>query len=196
MRSHSSLTSTNKLPKFLPLALSALITFAPLVYFAKHSVKLDIRNSGQQIIEMQLLENLKKTIALPQQFQQPSQPSQLPQQVIPNLVPLPSSDSEPTQNTRIENSITQAPLPAEVVEPKTLNLNVSPKARDSTYKSSQSPVKQLIEDESAKASKKQTEKFANDVKNSAKPDCLKNDYGLGIFNVVPLIYDIAKDKCN
>jgi hypothetical protein len=196
MRSNSSLTSTNKLPKFLPLALSALITFAPLVYFANHSVKLDIRNSGQQIIEMQLLENLKKTIALPQQFQQPSQPSQLPQQVIPNLVPLPSSDSEPTQNTRIENSITQAPLPAEVVEPKTLNLNVSPKARDSTYKSSQSPVKQLIEDESAKASKKQTEKFANDVKNSAKPDCLKNDYGLGIFNVVPLIYDIAKDKCN
>jgi hypothetical protein len=142
---------------------------------------------------MQLLENLKKTIALPQQFQQPPQ---LPQQVIPNLVPLPSSVSEPTQNTRIENSITQAPLPAEVVEPKTLNLNVSPKARDSTYKSSQSPVKQLIEDESAKASKKQTEKFANDVKNSAKPDCLKNDYGLGIFNVVPLIYDIAKDKCN
>jgi hypothetical protein len=193
MRSHSSLTSTNKLPKFLPLALSALITFAPLVYFANHSVKLDIRNSGQQIIEMQLLENLKKTIALPQQFQQPSQ---LPQQVIPNLVSLPSSVSEPTQNTRIENSITQAPLPAEVVEPKTLNLNVSPKARDSTYKSSQSPVKQLIEDESAKASKKQTEKFANDVKNSAKPDCLKNDYGLGIFNVVPLIYDIAKDKCN
>ena len=121
MRSHSSLTSTNKLPKFLPLALSALITFAPLVYFANHSVKLDIRNSGQQIIEMQLLENLKKTIALPQQFQQPSQPSQLPQQVIPNLGPLPSSDSEPTQNTRIENSITQAPLPAEVVEPKIEN---------------------------------------------------------------------------
>jgi hypothetical protein len=193
MRSHSSLTSTNKLPKFLPLALSALITFAPLVYFANHSVKLDIRNSGQQIIEMQLLEDLKKAIPLPPQLKQLQQ---LQQQAIPNPVSLPSSVSEPTQNTRIENSITQAPLPAEVVEPKTLNLNVSPKARDSTYKSSQSPVKQLIEDESAKASKKQTEKFANDVKNSAKPDCLKNDYGLGIFNVVPLIYDIAKDKCN
>jgi hypothetical protein len=193
MRSHSSLTSTNKLPKFLPLALSALITFAPLVYFANHSFKLDIRNSGQQIIEMQLLEDLKKAIPLPPQLKQLQQ---LQQQAIPNPVSLPSSVSEPTQNTRIENSITQAPLPAEVVEPKTLNLNVSPKARDSTYKSSQSPVKQLIEDESAKASKKQTEKFANDVKNSAKPDCLKNDYGLGIFNVVPLIYDIAKDKCN
>ena len=193
MRSHSSLTSTNKLPKFLPLALSALITFAPLVYFANHSVKLDIRNSGQQIIEMQLLEDLKKAIPLPPQLKQLQQ---LQEQAIPNLVSLPSSVSEPTQNTRIENSITQAPLPAEVVEPKTLNLNVSPKARDSTYKSSQSPVKQLIEDESAKASKKQTEKFANNVKNSAKPDCLKNDYGLGIFNVVPLIYDIAKDKCN
>jgi hypothetical protein len=175
------------------LALSALITFAPLVYFANHSVKLDIRNSGQQIIEMQLLEDLKKAIPLPPQLKQLQQ---LQQQAIPNPVSLPSSVSEPTQNTRIENSITQAPLPAEVVEPKTLNLNVSPKARDSTYKSSQSPVKQLIEDESAKASKKQTEKFANDVKNSAKPDCLKNDYGLGIFNVVPLIYDIAKDKCN
>ena len=193
MRSHSSLTSTNKLPKFLPLALSALITFAPLVYFANHSVKLDKRNSGQQIIEMRLLEDLKKATPLPPQLKQLQQ---LQQQAIPNLVSLPSSVSEPTQNTRIENSITQAPLPAEVVEPKTLNLNVSPKARDSTYKSSQSPVKQLIEDESAKASKKQTEKFANDVKNSAKPDCLKNDYGLGIFNVVPLIYDIAKDKCN
>jgi hypothetical protein len=44
--------------------------------------------------------------------------------------------------------------------------------------------------------KKQTEKFAIDVKNSAKPDCLKNDYGLGLFNVVPLIYDIAKDRCH
>ena len=55
---------------------------------------------------------------------------------------------------------------------------------------------QLIEDESAKAAKKQTEKFANDVKNSAKPDCLKNDYGLGLLNVLPMIYDIAKDRCH
>ena len=44
-------------------------------------------------------------------------------------------------------------------------------------------------------SRPQSEKFANDVKNSAKPDCLKNDHGLGLFNVVPLIYDIVKDKC-
>ena len=53
MRSHSSLTSTNKLPKFLPLALSALITFAPLVYFANHSVKLD-KNTDVQIVVHQV----------------------------------------------------------------------------------------------------------------------------------------------
>ena len=187
MRSHSSLTSTGKSPKFLPLALSALITLTPLIYFANHSVKLDRMNSGQQIIEMRLLEDFMKP---------PPLRSQRQPQVIPNAVLLPSSVTEPVQNSRLENPITQAPLPAELIEPKRLNLNVSPKARDSTHPSVQSPVKQLIEDESAKASKKQTEKFANDVKNSAKPDCLKNDYGLGIFNVVPLIYDIAKDKCN
>jgi hypothetical protein len=95
-----------------------------------------------------------------------------------------------------ENSITQPTLPLEVVQPKTMNLNVSPKARDAMNKSSQTPIKQLIEEESIKASKKQNEKFATDVTNSAKPDCLKNDHGLGLFNVVPLIYDIVKDKCN
>jgi len=54
----------------------------------------------------------------------------------------------------------------------------------------------LIEDESAKVAQKQSEKFAIDVKNSAKPVCLKNDYGLGLLNVLPLIYDIAKDRCH
>ena len=190
MRSHSSLTSTHKFPKFLPLVLSALITLAPLIYVATHSVKLERTSSGHQIVEMRLLEDLKKTIPLPKQLQQ------LQKEVVQNAVLLPSSVTEPVQNVKIENSISQAPLPTEVVEPKTLNLNVSPKARDSTNKSGQSPVKQLIEDESAKASRKQAEKFANDVKNSTKPNCMKNDYGLGLFNVVPLIYDIAKDKCN
>jgi hypothetical protein len=64
---------------------------------------------------MRLLKDLKKTIPLPQQLQQ------LQQQVIPNTVYLPSSFTEPVQNTRIENLITHPPLPAEVVEPKTLH---------------------------------------------------------------------------
>ena len=109
-------------------------------------------------MEIRLLEDLIKPIPLPKQGQQ---------QVVPNTVLLPSSVFEPLQNTRIENSITQAPLPPEVVEPKTLNLNAPSKARDSASKSSPLPVKQLFEDESAKAAKKQTEKFATDVKNSA-----------------------------
>lgn len=187
MHSHSSLTSTSTSPKFLPLALSALITFSPLIYLANHSFKLDRENPLQQVVEMSLLEDLIKPIPLPKQGQQ---------QVISNTVLLPSSVIEPLQNTKIENSITQAPLSPEVVEPKTLNLNAPSKSRDSASKSSPSPVKQLIQDESAKAAKKQTEKFANDVKNSAKPDCFKNDYGLGLFNVAPLIYDIAKDRCH
>jgi len=187
MRSHSSLTSTSTSPKFLPLALSALITFSPLIYLANHSFKLDRKSPLQQVVEIRLLEDLIKPIPLPKQLQQ---------QVVPNTVLLPSSVIEPIQNTRIENSMTQAPLPPEVVEPKTLNLNAPYKARDSASKSSPSPVQQLIEDESAKAAKKQNEKFASDVKNSAKPDCLKNDYGLGLFNVLPLIYDIAKDRCH
>ena len=187
MRSHSSLTSTSTSPKFLPLALSALITFSPLIYLANHSFKLDRKSPLQQVVEIRLLEDLIKPIPLPKQLQQ---------QVVPNTVLLPSSVIEPIQNTRIESSITQAPLPPEVVEPKTLNLNAPYKARDSASQSSPSPVKQLIEDESAKAAKKQNEKFASDVKNSTKPDCLKNDYGLGLFNVLPLIYDIAKDRCH
>lgn len=187
MRSHSSLTSTKTSPKLLPLALSALITFGPLIYLANHSFKSDKMSTIQQVVEMRLLEDLIKPIPLPKQPVQ---------QVVPNAVLLPSSVVEPLGNIRIENSITQAPLPPEVAEPKTLNLSVPSRARDSTNKISQSPVKQLIEGESAKVAKKQTEKFAIDVKNSAKPDCLKNDYGLGLFNVVPLIYDIAKDRCH
>ena len=187
MRSHSSLTSTKTSPKLLPLALSALITFGPLIYLANHSIKSDKKSPIQQVVEMRLLEDLIKPIPLPKQPVQ---------QVVPNAVLLPSSVFEPLGNIRIENSITQAPMPPEVAEPKTLNLSVPSKATDSTNKISQSPVKQLIEGESAKVAKKQTEKFAIDVKNSAKPDCLKNDYGLGLFNVVPLIYDIAKDRCH
>jgi len=187
MRSHGSLTSTQTSPKLLPLALSALITFGPLIYLANHSFKSDKKSPIQQVVEMRLLDDLIKPIPLPKQPVQ---------QVVPNAVLLPSSVVEPLGNIRIENSITQAPLPPEVAEPKTLNLSVPSKATDSTNKISQSPVKQLIEGESAKVAKKQTEKFAIDVKNSAKPDCLKNDYGLGLFNVVPLIYDIAKDRCH
>ena len=187
MRSHGSLTSTQTSPKLLPLALSALITFGPLIYLANHSFISDKMSTIQQVVEMRLLEDLIKPIPLPKQPVQ---------QVVPNAVLLPSSVVEPLGNIRIENSITQAPLPPEVAEPKTLNLSVPSKATDSTNKISQSPVKQLIEDESAKVTQKQSEKFAIDVKNSAKPDCLKNDYGLGLFNVVPLIYDIAKDRCH
>jgi hypothetical protein len=187
MRSHSSSTSTNKLPKLLPLALSALITLAPLIYLANHSFKLDSKNPLQQVVEMSLLEDLIKPIPPPKQGQQ---------QVVPSAVLLPSYVIEPLQNTKIEGSISQPILLPEVVEPKTLNLNVPYKARDSTNKSGPSPVKQLIEEESAKAANRQTEKFANDVKNSAKPDCLKNDHGLGLLNVLPLIYDIAKDRCH
>lgn len=187
MRSHGSLTSTQTSPKLLPLALSALITFGPLIYLANHSFKSDKMSTIQQVVEMRLLEDLIKPIPLPKQPVQ---------QVVPNAVLLPSSVVEPLGNIRIENSITQAPMPPEVAEPKTLNLSVPSKATDSTNKISQSPVKQLIEDESAKVAQKQSEKFAIDVKNSAKPDCLKNDYGLGLFNVVPLIYDIAKDRCH
>ena len=187
MSSFNSFTSTNKSPKLFPLALSALMTFAPLIFFANHSFRLDIKTSTHQVVEMRLLENLIQSNPLP------NQPKQL---VVPNVVSLPISVFDSTQSNQSENSITQPTFPLEVVEPKTMNLNVSPKARDSINKSSQSPIKQLIEAESIKASKKQNEKFANDVKNSAKPDCLKNDHGLGLFNVVPLIYDIVKDKCN
>ena len=187
MSGFNSFSSTNKSPKLFPLALSALMTFAPLIFFANHSFRLEIKTSTHQVVEMRLLENLIQSNPLP------NQPKQI---VIPNIVSLPSSVFDSTQSNQSENSSTQPTFPLEVVQPKTLNLNMSPKARDSFNKSSQSPIKQLIEEESIKASKKQSEKFANDVMNSAKPDCLKNDHGLGLFNVVPLIYDIVKDKCN
>mgnify|MGYP007004366759 CR=1 FL=1 len=193
MHSNSSLASSKTSPKLLPLALSALMTLTPLIYLANHSFNSDKKPPFQQVVEMRLLENPIKPIPLPKQPLQPLQPLQ---QAVPKADLLPSSVVEPLVNIKIENSITQAPLPLEVAEPKTLNLSLPSKARDTTNKISQSPVKQLIEDESAKVARKQTEKFANAVKNSAKPDCLKNDHGLGLFNVVPLIYDIAKDRCH
>ena len=110
MRSHSSLTSTKTSHKLLPLALSTLITFGPLIYLANHSIKSDKKSPIQQVVEMRLLDDLIKPIPLPKQPVQ---------QVVPNAVLLPSSVVEPLGNIRIENSITQAPLPSEVAEPKT-----------------------------------------------------------------------------
>ena len=77
MRSHSSLTSTKTSPKLLPLALSALITFGPLIYLANHSIKSDKMSTIQQVVEMRLLEDLIKPIPLPKQPVQ---------QVVPNAV--------------------------------------------------------------------------------------------------------------
>ena len=105
MRSHSSLTSTQTSPKLLPLALSTLITFGPLIYLANHSIKSDKKSPIQQVVEMRLLDDLIKPIPLPKQPVQ---------QVVPNAVLLPSSVVEPLGNIRIENSITQAPMPPEV----------------------------------------------------------------------------------
>jgi len=121
MRSHSSLTSTSTSPKFLPLALSAVITFSPLIYLANHSFKLDRKSPLQQVVEIRLLEDLIKPIPRPKQLQQ---------QVVPNTVLLPSSVIDPIQNTRIESSITQPILLPEVAEPKALNLNAPFKPRD------------------------------------------------------------------
>lgn len=75
---------------------------------------------------MSLLEDLIKPIPLPKQGQQ---------QVVPSAVLFPSSVIEPLQNTKIEGLISQPILLPEVVESKTLNLNVPFKARDSTIKS-------------------------------------------------------------
>ena len=187
MSSFNSFSSTKKSPKLFPLAFSALMTFTPLIFFANHSSKLDGQITSHQVVEMRLLENLNQPIPLPY----------LPKQVVlPNVVSLPKPVFDSIQSNQSETALTQPPLPPVDVQPKNLNLNISPKTGNSNNKSIHAPIKQLIEDESIKASKKQNDKFANDVKNSAKPDCLKYDHGLGLFNVVPLIYDIVKDKCN
>jgi hypothetical protein len=84
MSSFNSFTSTTKSPKLFPFALAALMTFAPLIFFANHSLKLDRKITSYQVVEMRLLENLNQSIS------SPNQPKQL---VIPNVVSLPSSVS-------------------------------------------------------------------------------------------------------
>jgi hypothetical protein len=97
MRSQSSLTSTNTSPKLLPLAISAVMTFAPLIYLANHSFNSDKKPPFQQVVEMRLLEDLIKPIPLPKQTLQPLQPLQ---QIVPNAVLLPSSVVEPLGNIK------------------------------------------------------------------------------------------------
>ena len=79
MSSFNSFTSTNKSPKLFPLALSALMTFAPLIFFANYSFRLDTKTSTQQVVEMRLIEDLIQSNPLP------NQPKQI---VIPNIVSL------------------------------------------------------------------------------------------------------------
>ncbi len=173
-------------PKLVPLALSALLTFAPLLYFANHAIRFDQPIAARQVVEMRLLENL--TQALPQ----PNRPHTFS---APRAVALPGAVLASNQSNPNDTSPTQATLPLEVVQPKPLNLQVSPKASESISPLRQSPIKQLVEEEAIKSSTKKNEKFATEIKNAARPDCMKTDHGLGLFNVVPLIYDIAKDKC-
>ena len=70
MSSVYSLTSTNKSPKLFPLALSALMTIVPLIFFANHSIKLDRQITSYQVVEMRLLENLNQLIPFPNQTKQ------------------------------------------------------------------------------------------------------------------------------
>jgi hypothetical protein len=81
MSSIYSFGHTNKSPKLFPLAVSALMTFAPLIFFANHSLKLDRPISSQQVVEMRLLENLTPPIPLLTPQQQP---------VLPNVVSVPN----------------------------------------------------------------------------------------------------------
>lgn len=187
MSSIYSFGHTNKSPKLFPLAVSALMTFAPLVFFANHSLKFDRPISSQQVIEMRLLESLTSPIPLLTPQQQP---------VLLNVVSAPNPVFDFIQSNQSEKAITPPPLQPEAVQPTRLNLNISSNTGSSNSKLKQSPIKLLIEEESIKASKIQNEKFANDVKNAGKNECLKNDHGLGLFNVAPLIFDIVKDKCN
>lgn len=187
MLSLSQSTFSRNSPKVFPFALSALITFAPLFYLATHSLNLDTQRSNPAVVEIRLFDESIEKVAS-------TQPSA--KQRATRLTEPPSAVNEPVQSEINHNSINEATLPLvpqTPASPGKLNLNVGPKSLDSTRKS---PVKQLIEEESAKTSKKKNEKFATDVQNAAKPDCLKNDHGLGLLNVVPLIYDMAKDKCN
>ena len=174
-------------PKVFSFVLSALITFAPLFYFANHSLKLDSPKNNSTVVEMRLIENLIELKAIPRLA---------PTQLASKPAALTSPVKETIQGEKNNNAIEQPPLassPQSSTVPSTLNLSIGSKPRDTNDKS---PVRQLLENESAKAAKKQNEKFATDVQKAAKPDCLKNDHGLGLLNMVPLIYDIAKDKCN
>lgn len=187
MLSSRQLNFSGNSPKVFSFALSALITFGPLFYFANHSLKLDSKKTNSTVVEIRLIENLIELKALPRlaQTQLASKPAAFSSPVM-----------ETIQGEKNNNSIAQPPpasSPQTSTAPSTLNLNIGSKPQDTTYKS---PVRQLLEDESAKAAKKQNEKFATDVQKAVKPDCLKNDHGLGLLNIVPLIYDIAKDKCN
>jgi hypothetical protein len=187
MLSLSQSSVSRNSPKALPFALSALITFAPLFYLATHSLKLDTQRSNPAVVEIRLFDDSIKKVASPQPAEK---------QLATRLAAPPIAVNEPRQIEINHNSINEGTLPSAPQTPalpEKLNLNVGPKSQDSTRKS---PVKQLIEEESAKSSKKQSEKFAADIQNAAKPDCLKNDHGFGLLNLVPLIYDIAKDKCN
>ena len=187
MLSSRQLNFSGNSPKVFSFSLSALITFAPLFYFANHSFKLNNQNTNSRVVEIRLIENLIDLKALPRLAQ-------------PQLATKPAAFTSPVMETiqgeKNNNAVEQPPpasSPQTSTAPSTLNLSIGSKPRDTNYKS---PVKQLLEDESAKTAKKQNEKFATDVQKAAKPDCLKNDHGLGLLNIAPLIYDIAKDKCN
>lgn len=187
MLSLSQSTFSRNSPKVLPFALSALITFTPLFFLATHSLKDDKPRAHSTVVELRLLDNLIEKVALPQPAEK---------QLETRLANQPNFVDEPVQSELNLNSINEASLtltPPTTASPAKLNLHVGPQSQDAMRKS---PVRQLIDEESAKPSKKQSNKFATDVQNAAKPDCLKNDLGLGLLNIVPLIYDIAKDKCN
>ncbi|MEY3427518.1 MAG: hypothetical protein RIS60_870 [Pseudomonadota bacterium] len=65
MLSSRQLNFSGNSPKVFSFALSALITFGPLFYFANHSLKLDSKKTNSTVVEIRLIENLIELKALP-----------------------------------------------------------------------------------------------------------------------------------
>ncbi|MEY5022314.1 MAG: hypothetical protein RIS72_889, partial [Pseudomonadota bacterium] len=118
MLSSRQLNFSGNSPKVFSLALSALITFAPLFYFANHSFKLDSQKNNSTVVEIRLIENLIELKALPRlaQTQLASKPAAFSSPVM-----------ETIQTDKNNNAIEQ-PLPTSLPQtstaPSQLNLSI------------------------------------------------------------------------
>ena len=189
----------NKNEKILAVSLALLLTALPFYVLMDTKQMPPKGRASHKITDVALLPS-------PLLFTRPLSPSPLERQPEAKNILRPSQEQDHRVTTSPQlNATDSAPSaaiatdnPADIkpdLETQKLNLNITAETLKGVHKESKSAIKQHIEEETYARNKQLSGQLANDMHNAQVVDCAKRDYGVGLFNLIPLAIDVLRKNC-